>query len=181
MTRDRLINTFSELGLRLTALIEGESPLVRKAGHENPWFTTQSIAQSIECISKFYLDKNTLEEWLSAYSFEAEEGKTVGLVMAGNIPLVGFHDLLCVLMSGHKAKVKVSDKDRVLMSYVIETLVDINPELVDRIQVVDVLSDFDAVIATGSDSSARYFEKYFSAYPHIIRKKQECCRCHISR
>jgi hypothetical protein len=95
--------------------------------------------------------------------------------MAGNIPLVGFHDLLCVLISGHKILIKPSSKDTVLLTHLLEKLLEIEPRFANLVIVADRLKDFDAVIATGSDNSARYFEYYFGKYPHIIRKNRTSC------
>ena len=92
--------------------------------------------------------------------------------MAGNIPLVGFHDLITVFIAGHKALVKLSGKDTILMEYVINLLYHINPEIKNRIKIAERLNDIDAIIATGSNNSYRYFEYYFGKYPHIIRKNR---------
>ncbi len=99
--------------------------------------------------------------------------KIIGLVMAGNIPLVGFHDILCVFIAGHKARIKLSDKDPFLLPMLLNFLKDIDPRTADYFQTTNgKLTDFDAVIATGSNNSARYFEAYFGKYPHIIRKNR---------
>ena len=89
--------------------------------------------------------------------------------MAGNIPLVGFHDFLCVFISGHKQHIKLSEKDNVLMTHIIEKLTEWNPEVSNWIQVSDLLKNCDAYIATGSNNSSRYFKYYFGKYPSIIR------------
>jgi hypothetical protein len=96
----------------------------------------------------------------------------VALVLAGNIPLVGFHDVLCVLISGHKVMIKLSSKDSVLIPYVLNHLTEIDPGFADKIEYVERLENFDAVIATGSDNSSRYFDFYFGKYPNIIRKNR---------
>jgi hypothetical protein len=120
------------------------------------------------------LDPEVLKKWLSPYQLKAPaQVRTVGLVMAGNIPLVGFHDLLCVLASGHRVLAKTSSKDDRLIKKVAEIISDIDPELGGRIAFTELtLKGVDAVIATGSNNSARYFEYYFRNIPHIIRKNR---------
>src|SRR5690606_22901272 len=98
--------------------------------------------------------------------------KTVGLILAGNIPLVGFHDFLSVLISGHKALVKTSSNDQQLLPFLAKYLIEVQPSLEKRIEFVEKLENFDAVIATGSNNTARYFEYYFKNKPNIIRKNR---------
>jgi hypothetical protein len=145
----------------------------RQAEAQNKWFTQENIAIALRGIA-FMLQPDKLEKWLSAYGELPENGdKRVGLIMAGNIPLVGFHDLLCVLASGNTAVVKLSSQDEVLPKKLIETISEIGPELAARIELSDgKLEGFTHVIATGSDNSARYFEYYFGKYPNIIRKNR---------
>lgn len=144
-----------------------------RAEAENRWFTQENIAIALRGIA-FMLQDEKLEQWLSAYSDLPEKGdKRVGLIMAGNIPLVGFHDLLCVLASGNTAVVKLSSQDEILPKKLLETIAEISPELAERIELSDgKLEGFTHVIATGSDNSARYFEYYFGKYPNIIRKNR---------
>ena len=124
----------------------------------------------LEAIALDYLDAKKLTKWLAAYPVaEGKDPKIVGLVMAGNIPLVGFHDWLCVLMSGHIAQVKLSEKDPYVLPHLVKKLEEFEPALSGRTQFVDRLKGFDAVIATGSDNTLRYFEQYFGKYPHILR------------
>jgi len=141
----------------------------------NPWFTREYVQKAIGGITQM-LEEDVLRKWLSAYKLtqpEEEKIKTVGLVMAGNIPLVGFHDLLCVLASGHRVLAKASSKDDRLIIKVSEVLADIDSDLGERISFSqETLSGMDAVIATGSNNSARYFEYYFRHIPHIIRKNR---------
>ena len=141
----------------------------------NPWFTRDFLIKALKGISSM-LKEEVLREWLRAYDLKPrtpEMERTVGLVLAGNIPLVGFHDLMAVLASGHKVLAKASTKDDRLIRKVAEILVDIDPDLEKRIRIADdKLSGMDAVIATGSDNSARYFEYYFRNIPHIIRKNR---------
>ena len=141
----------------------------------NPWFTRDFLMQALKGISSM-LDEQVLQEWLGAYELKPPSTgmeRTVGLVLAGNIPLVGFHDLMAVMASGHKVLAKASTKDDRLIRKVAEILAFIEPVLEKRIRFTDdKLSHMDAVIATGSDNSARYFEYYFRNIPHIIRKNR---------
>ena len=118
--------------------------------------------------------RNPFQDWLSRYDIpESQENPlTVGLIMAGNIPLVGFHDFICVFLSGHQAHIKASSKDDVLIRHIVEWMQARAPELQESIRFRDMLQGCDAYIATGSDNSARYFEHYFAKYPHIIRRNR---------
>ena len=122
------------------------------------------------------LNRNDLEMWL-ADSFpeeiiETKKPQSVGLVLAGNIPLVGFHDILCVLASGKKALIKLSSQDQKLIPYILDKLIEIEPAFAQQVEYIERLSNFDAVIATGSNNTSRYFEYYFKHVPHIIRKNR---------
>lgn len=166
-------SAFVQLGVRLQQL-SGEplNTLAESARLENPWFTKQNVNLSLRGIMQ-YLQQSNLMQWLSQYDFNHVTPKVIGVVMAGNIPLVGFHDFLCVLLSGHNIRAKVSSKDSVLIRHLVDELVAIEPRFRHRIVLTsDPLAGIDAVIATGSDNSARYFEYYFRKYPHIIRKNR---------
>lgn len=168
-----LTNVFADLG---KFLIEGNKKLdavIRDSYLHNHWFTEENIRLSLEAISQNFLDKNKLSQWLSKYPMEKKRRRaTIGLVMAGNIPLVGFHDFLCVLISGNNVLIKLSSKDEFLLPFIASQLSAIDDEFKNKIRFVERLKDFDAVIATGSDNSARYFNYYFGKYPHIIRKNR---------
>jgi hypothetical protein len=138
----------------------------------NPWFTTEFIDMASENIAKHFLDNQKLENWISSYKVETVAPKKIGIVMAGNIPLVGLHDFLCVFISGHKAIIKASSKDEVLIKHLAQKLIEWNKELNEMIVFQEMLKDCDAYIATGSNNSARYFEYYFKKYPHIIRRNR---------
>jgi hypothetical protein len=119
------------------------------------------------------LNKRDLEKWLQNESGNAElKMRSIGLILAGNIPIVGFHDILCVLASGHKALIKLSSQDQKFIPYILEKLIEIEPAFERQISFIDRLKDFDAVIATGSNNTSRYFDYYFSKVPHIIRKNR---------
>lgn len=141
-----------------------------RAGQQNSWFTPEFIELASRRISDHFLQKNLLEAWISSYHCTGYSNpKNIGIVMAGNIPMVGFHDLLCAFLSGHRQTVKLSSGDHVLMNHLIEVLHRWEPETENLIMRADSLKGCDAYIATGSNHSARYFEYYFSRYPHIIR------------
>jgi hypothetical protein len=169
------ITAFEKLGNYLSAIDTNEfRSLAERARNENPWFTLESIKSAIEGV-KLYLDSKNLTRWVSNYRLTPVKPQTVAVVMAGNIPLVGFHDFLSVLISGHSLQVKLSSKDSVLLSHLAHRLIEIEPRFKSVIQFVEQLKSFDAVIATGSDNSARYFHYYFGKYPNIIRKNRTSC------
>jgi len=142
------------------------------AGQYNGWFTKNNLYNALGNWGAL-LTKENLEDWLSVYSLEKNTKKTVALIMAGNIPLVGFHDFLCVLITGNKVKAKLSDSDKILLPLLSDFLIDVEPTLMNCIEFVDgKLEDFDAVIATGSNNTSRYFEYYFGNKPNIIRKNR---------
>lgn len=136
----------------------------------NGWFTEESVRDSLFNLGKMLTTEN-LNDWIGKYSL-VKSPKRVGLILAGNIPLVGFHDVLSVVFSGNNAKIKMSSSDDKLIPLLLAILYTLQPELKEQIELVEKLSDVDAVIATGSDNTARYFEKYFGHLPNIIRKNR---------
>lgn len=144
-----------------------------KAMLENAWFTPGNLNLAISSIGRM-LRKAVLEEWSGHYSFPSDEKlMTVAVIMAGNIPLVGFHDFLCVLLSGNKFSGKMSSGDHSLLPAITALLIKTEPRFEERITLTrEKAGSFDAVIATGSNNSAGYFNYYFSRYPHIIRKNR---------
>ncbi len=172
--KDR-IKVFELLGNKLRGLSPAEiSTLAVGAKSENGWFTNESVAQAVAGLA-FMLESVSLKKWLSAYAIIDSHPKKVGVAMAGNIPLVGFHDLLCIILSGHIAIVKLSSQDQYLMRQIIHWLYEIDARLRDRILIEERLNHVDAIIATGSDNTARYFEYYFRNIPRIIRKNRSSC------
>lgn len=172
MQIDDLTSSFKALNSIILKLSDSELERIStKAKEENPWFTKESIALALQGIS-LMTSPESLDRWVGNYSVPVKDKKKVGIVMAGNIPAVGFHDLLCVLISGNIAHLKMSHKDQYLIKYLINELEQINPAFKSRIVMQDKLEGFDAVIATGSSNSSRYFEYYFGKYPHIIRKNR---------
>lgn len=154
------------------AFFDKFSEAIQHAKHYNSWFLPEEIKFSFSQWGKT-LTTQKITEWLSSYAINDSSPKTIGIVMAGNIPLVGFHDLLCILITGNKALLKLSTSDNRLIPLCCEYLIAINSAFKDNIEFTkDQLKDFDAVIATGSNNTARYFEYYFNKYPNIIRKSR---------
>lgn len=141
---------------------------------KNNWFIPAFIDKAVENITTRFLQPDLLTAWVAKYGLGDASGvpKNVGIVMAGNIPLVGFHDFLCVLISGHRATIKLSSKDDVLLPHLASKLVQWAPELSGYISFSEMLKGCDAYIATGSNNSSRYFEYYFGKYPSIIRRNR---------
>lgn len=145
----------------------------RQAEQLNNWFTQRFIQTAAEAVAVNFLNNDLLRNWADYYHLDDNiTPKTVGIVMAGNIPLVGFHDFLCVFVSGHKQFCKLSSKDDVLLKHLVTKMTEWNPAVAERVQFNSMLKDCDAYIATGSDNSARYFDYYFGRYPSIIRKNR---------
>ncbi len=150
------------------------SNLIDQAYALNNWFTRESILSSFQGI-RLFVRREALETWTTNYPIdqEFETSKRVGAILAGNLPMVGFHDLLCVFVSGHKFLGKLSSDDRLLMMSVVQKMTEIDKRVLDYITWKEQLKDgIDAVIATGSNNSARYFHHYFGKYPHVIRKNR---------
>ncbi|WP_420146792.1 acyl-CoA reductase [Spirosoma sp.] len=174
MLQSERLQTFAALGKFLRSA-NAQSELAEIAQHayyRNNWFTPDNSFNALYAIADEFLSIDKLTAWASQYPAEPKESRTVGVVMAGNIPAVGFHDLLCVLVSGHRLLAKLSTQDFVLIHYLIQKLKEINPAFDDRIEEAERLNAADAYIATGSNNTARYFEHYFGKKPNIIRKNR---------
>lgn len=145
-----------------------------KAYRENPWFTPEFITLATTRIATAFLQRDALAAWVARYNIPPvnDQPKNVGIVMAGNIPLVGFHDFLCVFISGHRQTIKPSSKDETLIRHLVEQLWQWAPATRSLIEFSTLLKGCDAYIATGSNNSARYFDYYFARYPHIIRRNR---------
>ncbi|PWH86558.1 acyl-CoA reductase [Brumimicrobium oceani] len=187
MNRSKTIKTFSILGDSMIKWGEGAeksafNPYVAEEFYDrmqtailgakahNGWFSEDSVKESFRVIGETLSEKN-LASWLEGYPV-VKTPKAVGLILAGNIPLVGFHDILSTVFSGNKAIIKLSSDDKILIPMMLEVLVALQPELKTQLEIVDKLNDAEAVIATGSDNTARYFEKYFGHLPRVIRKNR---------
>lgn len=171
---DRVIRALVELGHRISNRSSEIDDILERAYQKNNWFTRDNVLLALDNIIDQFLDGEKLHAFARHYGIDKAPvaSKTIGLVFAGNVPLVGFHDWLCVMLAGHRAMVKLSSKDDVLFPFILGLLSDIDPQLAQRTVIVERLKDFDAVIATGSNNSARYFEHYFGKYPHIIRRNR---------
>ena len=173
MNLQQRINAFVKLGEKI---VENDyfKDHFQKILISNPWFTKENIKHRLTYVAS-QLKKNKIEEWLSLYDFSViKRKKTVLIVLAGNIPLVGFHDFLSSLIVGHKLVVKMSSKDNVIMTLIINELINISPYYLENIEIVNDIrkNNFDAVIATGNDQSAKYFNYYFKNSKRIIRKNR---------
>lgn len=171
MNFQQRIDAFVKLGQFFEqSTTEADHPVFYKAYTHNPWFTVNNIQQSVKAWSD-NLRESKLTEWLSSYTIPETKAKTVAIIMAGNIPLVGFHDFLCVLLTGNKALVKLAEDDTTLMKWAITELVRIEPEFASFIEISEnrLPQGFDAVIATGSNNSNRYFEYYFKDKHSLLR------------
>ncbi len=182
MERNHIIDAFSKLGEVLKAVTLGEQRpecivasdyddllnLIEREQHYNGWFTKESIHAAFKEIYPL-LTYESLIHWTGNYTY-AKTPKTIALILPGNLPLVGFHDFLCVLISGHKALIKLSSEDARILPELAKILQKIEPKLEDRMVFMDgKLKNFDAVIATGSDNSMLHFKQYFASYPSIMR------------
>lgn len=166
-------NTEKRLDVLCNDLFYDEmSQQLKAAKNHNGWFTQDNLSFACKSWSDA-LSRTTIEKWVSAYDFNVAAPKRVAIIMAGNIPLVGFHDFISVLISGHKVVVKLSSNDKQLLPLIAKYLIAVAPEFEGCILFTEnKIQDIDAVIATGSNNSARYFDHYFGKYPHIIRKNR---------
>ncbi|QQT25162.1 acyl-CoA reductase [Sphingobacterium spiritivorum] len=170
MTKEQRIHAFAELGKQLLHPSSEFTEIMTRAETRNPWYTVSNVQNAVTALAN-NLTTEQLNNWLAPYP-DITSDKTVGMVLAGNIPLVGFHDILCVLIAGFRAQIKVSSDDAGLTAAVLQLLTAIEPRFSETVHIADQLTDFDLVIATGSDNSSRYFEYYFGKKPHIIRKNR---------
>ncbi len=173
----KLIPVFSGLRERLVTKLLDEGAmkmLFEKAYSHNGWFTAENIRLALENIVTM-LKQEDLEKWVRNYpkGTEPPSARTIALILAGNIPLAGFHDLMCVLFTGNKALIKMSSSDEVMLPWLYELIIEVDPSLKSKISFTESkLENFDAVIATGTNNSSRYFEYYFKKYPHVFRKNR---------
>jgi Acyl-CoA reductase (LuxC) len=175
MKLEERIDAFVQLGSAIGNLTaEARQPLFAQVAQQNPWFTADNVELALKGITQF-LSKESLTKWTQSYHLNPTSPKKIGVAMAGNIPLVGFHDLLCVLLSGNILIAKPSSQDTVLMHFVSSLLKKIEPRFNDNLFFEERLNTIDALIATGSDNTSRYFEYYFRSIPHIIRKNRSSC------
>jgi len=174
MKIEKKIKSIAILGENIHNIIENNKDIVNQASRRNPWFTPDFIHKALYGIT-YMLKEEKLEKWISNYQLNNENKRNIGIIMAGNIPLVGFHDLLSVLLSGNLAIIKLSHNDDLLIPYIVNLLKAIDPAIGNRIFFRDSIDNAHAVIATGSDNSARYFQHTFKHLPFIIRKNRTSC------
>jgi hypothetical protein len=161
-----------QLGLAIKNDSDWIKDIVESAYIHNKWFTPANSAKALNAVADEFLNEEKLDHWLSPYQLVEANAKNVGLVLAGNIPLVGWHDILCTFITGNKSIIKYSSKDEILISQLIQRLELINPKTKDSFQKVEFIKDIDAVIATGGNTAATHFKQYFGKQPHIIRKNR---------
>lgn len=156
-----------------TVFFEKFATAIERAQHKNGWFLPEQVQHAVKQWS-LALHEENLKNWLSHYNIpETTKANTIAIIMAGNIPMVGFHDLLCILISGNKALIKPSSEDTQLITILCEYLITSNPEFKNLIEfTTGKIENHNAIIATGSNNTARYFEYYFKDKPHIIRKNR---------
>jgi len=175
------ISAFTQLGSQILA--NNKTPEahefwdeIGEAHIKNPWFTPEFCEYAIKSIAKHWLTEQSLNQWVQVYpasAFNPKNQKKIGIVMAGNVPFVGFHDILSILIAGHKLVAKISSKDAGLTQSLVKLILTIEPRFISSITITENrLEDFDAIIATGSDNTSRYFDYYFGKYPNIIRKNR---------
>ncbi|MCP9765264.1 acyl-CoA reductase [Lacihabitans soyangensis] len=177
MKLEERIILFSDLGKSLNQKIETEDfqGILAFAKSKNGWFTIDNLKKSIQTIIDKYLNESELRNFVALYPneyFEQLEPKKVGVIAAGNIPLVGFQDIIHVILFGHLAVYKASSQDEILIQYILKELKSINPAVEQCLVLADRLNNMDAYIATGSGNTSRYFDYYFGGKPNIIRKNR---------
>jgi hypothetical protein len=178
--RSQRIKALTRLGDWLKSVLNDTShadrealdQVIQLAFHKNGWFTQSEVLHALHYWSE-HLQSDTLEDWTKDYPPNPAEPKRVMLILAGNIPLVGMHDVVSTFISGHTALVKCSSSDAVLMPFLIKQLKTLHPDTSEALQIIDgIQKDFDAVMATGSNNSSRHFDSYFGHVPNIIRRNR---------
>ncbi len=173
MNLQNRIEVLTKLGAYIKDKSEKWQQVVTRASISNPWFTEEFIYLAADNIADCFLNSQKLKQWADHYHLDdLIQPRKIGIVMAGNIPMVGFHDLLCVFITGHQQFIKLSSKDNILLHHLIDYLGEIEPEIKQLIIVADQLKGCDAYITTGGQQSATHFEKYFGQYPNIIRRNR---------
>jgi hypothetical protein len=174
MNLEKRINLLADLGDYCISTDPAWITAQRSAHAANGWFTPEFIGLAVRGIATQFLQKEKLVAWAGKYQLpdQPETPRKIGLTMAGNIPLVGFHDFLSIFISGHHQLIKPSGRDDILIRQLLQHLVTIEPAAARYFGFAERLPGCDAYIATGSNNSARYFEYYFAKYPHIIRRNR---------
>ena len=179
LTQEKVIIAFNKLGTLLTNPTDILGNAIYSAENANAWFTTENVKKSVLSFAEM-LNEADLSIWFKSIGF-SQSPKKVGLILAGNIPMVGLHDVLCVLATGNIALIKLSSADDKLIKAVLAELIKIEPAFEVKIEYVERLKDFDAVIATGSNNSSRYFDYYFGKVPNIIRKNRNVSKIYFPK
>lgn len=170
LTKDKIITSLAKLSEFMSNPSEDFSAIMHAAKNSNGWFTIDEVQKAVNSLTRM-LNNEDLEKWFKDITVN-QTPKKVGLILAGNIPLVGFHDVLCVLATGNIAMIKMSSSDDKLLPALLNELIAIEPAFANQIEYAERLKDFDAIIATGSNNTSRYFDYYFSKVPNIIRKNR---------
>ncbi len=150
---------------------EWSEMLVQHAANHNIWYEANMVRTAMSNIASEMLNEEKLKSWISNYP-KSNEAKRVGLILAGNIPFVGLQDIISVFLSGHQSVIKLSSKDAFLIQQVIDKLIELNKDCAAHFEIVDKMEKIDAIIATGSNNSYRYFEYYFKDIPHLLRRNR---------
>lgn len=173
MSLQERVELLAKLGDYLDSPNEKLDTVIHQTYLHNRWLTKENTQLALQAVRQEFLDENKLKTWVAQYNIPKQTSpQKIGLILAGNIPMVGFQDILNVFVAGHQSLIKYSEKDKHLIPHLIAVMAEINPASASYFESVERLKDFDAVIATGSNNSARYFEAYFGKYPHIIRKNR---------
>ena len=173
MDVEQRVDLMVRLGDHITSDDAGWMQVKERAAYDNPWFIPQFIDFQLNHIGHEFLNRENLRKWITQYDIATVSNpKNVGIVMAGNIPLAGFHDFLSVFISGHSQTIKPSSKDFQLINGIVKKLIEWNPSVESRVALAEQLKSCDAYIATGSNNSSRYFDYYFGKYPNIIRRNR---------
>lgn len=173
LTLQERISLLSKLGEYILQFDEAVQGVIELSYLKNKWFTHENTKKALGSIATQYLDASKLSEWVDGYKLtDGERQKSIGLVLAGNIPAVGFHDILSCFVAGHRSVIKLSEKDNVIIPFFVDKMKSYDARVEEYFSFVDRLKDYDAVIATGSNNTSMYFEQYFGKYPNIIRKNR---------
>lgn len=174
MTLHQRIELLVQLGEYIQQNNEEWQDAKQQATRANAWFIPEFTDRAAGNICQAFLQRSALQQWAAQYGIPETQPavKKVGIVLAGNIPLVGFHDFLAVFISGHAAVIKTSSKDEVLLKTLVQQLIRLNPAVKELVAFAELLKGCDAYIATGSNNTGRYFDYYFGRYPHIIRRNR---------
>lgn len=180
MNREQIRDGWAATGRVMEALVsEKDNPPFRAeyeqvcliALRDNPWFTRESVDIAFKALATM-LDPAKLEQWIERYAPPSDSPRRIGIIAAGNIPMAGFHDVLCVLSAGHHAVLRLSSSDRHLIPFITKIFFHFLPEMSSGFQVNEPLKHLDGIIATGSNNTSRYFEYYFGKIPHLFRKNR---------